>query len=138
MYIPFNEIQVSTVLPEKRVRLGASYPDLFMCFATINTLYIYDGIIDKLDKQWKDSLTLWQGQLDIRIPKVETEREYVDNEYSYVDFGVIPQVSSLTDEDIKLTPFAWDNNEIVIHHDFIAALKKAGANCIWFNTLRDN
>ncbi|GEK16087.1 hypothetical protein [Aliivibrio fischeri] len=139
MFIPFNKASLSGLLPENRAEFIFTQPDLFMRFSEIITFYIYDDVVDKLDDKWKDKLTLWWGKIDFNTPDLDYDDEYYHNrvcsEYNYVDFAIIPDIKSLTKDEINVTPFAWDNNEIVIHSDFIKALKRAGSVDIWYDRL---
>ncbi|WP_139296349.1 hypothetical protein [Moritella viscosa] len=139
MFIPFNKASLSVLLPEKRAEFVFTQPDLFMRFSEITIFYIYDDVIEKLDEKWKEKLTLWWGKIDFNTPDLDYDDEcYHDRvceEYNYVDFAIIPDVKSLTEDEIKVTPLAWDNKEIVIHTDFIEALKQAGSVDIWYDRL---
>lgn len=134
-FIYYNKAEVAQVLPEKRASMVFTQPDVFMHFGEIKTLYIYDYTIEKLDESWKNKLTKWWGKLDFNSPEEAYTYNRVSSEYRYIDFAILPELASLTEEEQLITPLVWNNNELMINTHFITALQQAEAVDIWFDRL---
>ncbi|MDN3610434.1 hypothetical protein ACFFUP_01870 [Vibrio ostreicida] len=134
-FIPFDKATIATVLPEKRATFVFTQPDVYMNFGEIKTLYIYEDILERLDEKWLDQLTQWWAELDFNVPNTEHDLDKTCDEYAFIDFAILPELTSLDDHVAKQTPLVWDNKELMINTDFLIGLQQAGAVDIWFDRL---
>jgi len=132
-FIPLNKTQLSILLEEKRAGDTFRQPDLFISFTNIIRIFIHEDVVSRLELKWKSNLTLWDGELDFRESQSSDDNQFCCTNYLFVDFGIIPKQSSLTAEESKYTPFAWNGDYIFINKAFVLALKQSGANYIWYD-----
>jgi len=135
LFIPFNKKYLAPLLPEKRgPKLIFIEPNLFIIFENITRMYLHDSVIAKLDDNWTDKLTLWDGELDCR--QSHRDDDLLFFEHKSIDFAILPERATVSADAMSSTPFAWDNKSLVINTEFVKALKQAGADFVWYDTFR--
>ena len=113
-------------------------PDVYMKFEFHEIMVLFNGIVESLADTWTDQLQLWSTSLDGRKDENDNEIKEMGQQFQSVDFSVIQTIEQEEINQLQHSELAFVFNrerEIFVNIEFLNALKNAGSNDIWYDSI---